>query len=61
MKYIRGSLRDGRGKSITLNKDQANLLIKYQESLMDKLSPNARGGESGPAVVDVVIKGPEKP
>jgi len=60
MKYLRGTLKDGKGKSIKLDKDQANILMRYQDSLMNKLTPNARSGETGPATVDVVIKGPTK-
>lgn len=61
MKYIRGTLRNTKGEPITLSKDQAGVLIKYQENLMDKLTPNASGGQADEPKVDVVIKGPRKP
>ncbi len=53
MKYLRGTIQ--------LDNAQANLLKEMYKQLSDKIVPNAKAGESGPAELDVVIKAPKKP
>ena len=53
MKYLKGSLK--------LDAAQSRLLNDMYKILTDKLAPNARGGETGPTELDVVIKAPPKP
>jgi hypothetical protein len=52
MKYLRGTIK--------LDNAQAKLLNDMYKILTDKLAPNAKGGETGPSELDVVIKPPKK-
>lgn len=60
MKYLRGTLTNGKNEPITLDKDQANILFKYIELIADKLGPDAKGGEVATGNIQVNIKGPKK-
>lgn len=53
MKYLRGTIK--------LDNMQAKALVDIYKILTDKVAPNARGGDTGPTEVDVVIKPPEAP